>query len=149
MISAPAVRQETILLLLVDDSQADVFLMETCLEEAQLPVSLTLAEDGVMALDALGLALEQHQLPDLMLLDLNMPRRNGFEVLAAMQADSRYQGVPVVVLTSSTAAVDRQQALALGAKAFVTKPNGLIEVTRMLERAVAAAQGQENWETLG
>lgn len=63
--------------------------------------------------------------PDAIMVDLNLPRVDGFELLGAVRRDRRYASVPVAVLTSSRAERDRQQCLEMGANAFITKPSKL------------------------
>ncbi len=77
----------------------------------------TVASDGVDAMEKI-----RERTPDLMLLDIEMPRMNGFEVLQAMQSQSAYRDVPVLMLTSRSAAKYRKKAAELGASGFVTKP---------------------------
>lgn len=136
-------------ILLVEDSQADVFLMETSIELAEVPLQMSVAQDGLDALQALQEGLSGGQLPEVMLLDLNMPRMNGFETLAALRSQPEYAALPVVVLTTSAASVDRLRVHELGAQAFVTKPLGLLEVGRFLQDVVAALRGEQSWESLG
>ncbi|GAA5513835.1 response regulator rcp1 [Deinococcus carri] len=127
---------EQVRLLLVEDNAADVFLMEAALEAATLPVHLTVARDGVEALAQLEADRAAERLPDLVLLDLNMPRLNGFEVLAALRADPALASLVVVVFTTSSAETDVRRAYALQANSYVSKPATLDEflhLVRLLE----------------
>ncbi|GAA5534169.1 response regulator [Deinococcus aluminii] len=119
-------------LLLVEDNAADVFLLEAALEAATFPIHLKVAWDGVEALEHLAGAKDGGQLPDLILLDLNMPRLNGFEVLAALRADPALAPLVVVVFTTSSAETDVQQAYALQANAYVSKPATLDEFLHLV-----------------
>ncbi|WP_332813040.1 response regulator transcription factor [Ramlibacter sp.] len=77
-------------------------------------------------------------LPDLLILDVMLPGRNGFEVLKAIKADARLQSLPVIVLTAKTQQRDREMAEAIGAAAYLTKPfanRDLVEQVRRLTRA--------------
>ncbi|BCY08272.1 response regulator [Actinoplanes sp. L3-i22] len=110
--------------LLVDDDEADVLMVEEALETADVPPIVTRVADGRQALDFLrnrGVYAEAHR-PDLVLLDLNMPRMNGHEVLAAMKQDEELRTIPVVVLTTSSAREDVTASYREHASAFVTKP---------------------------
>jgi chemotaxis family two-component system response regulator Rcp1 len=113
-------------ILLVEDSPSDVRLMREALNATSLPVHVTLARDGVEAIDLLRQAdLGLASLPDLVLLDLNLPRKNGREVLAEIKASPNWRHLPVLVMTSSRADEDIQQAYNLNANSYITKPDDL------------------------
>jgi two-component system, chemotaxis family, response regulator Rcp1 len=112
-------------LLLVEDNDADVVLMQEALREAGLEHTLTVAPDGERALSHLR---EPRGLPDLVLLDLNMPRKDGREVLEEIKADPELLDVPVIVLTTSQSPTDVAFAYRNHANAYVRKPNGLDEL---------------------
>lgn len=106
-------------ILLVDDNPDHRFLAGRVLKAlaAQLPLTVEYATDGEEALVRLA-----GELPDLVLLDIKMPRKDGFEVLAAARADPRTRSLPIVVFTSSEAGADVERAEALGASGYMTKP---------------------------
>ena len=110
--------------LLVEDNPGDVLLTTEALEEAKLHINMSVVSDGVEALDFLYRrgAYAEAPRPDLMLLDLNMPRKDGREVLAEIKADPDLRGIPVVVLTTSHAEQDIVRTYNLHANAYVTKP---------------------------
>jgi len=110
--------------LLVEDNPGDVLLTTEALEEAKLHINMSVVSDGVEALAFLyrrGPYAEAPR-PDLMLLDLNMPRKDGREVLAEIKAAPDLRGIPVVVLTTSRAEQDIVRTYNLHANAYVTKP---------------------------
>ena len=113
--------------LLVEDNEADVRLTREALREPGPPVRLSYVADGEQALAFLrreeGYADAQR--PDLVLLDLNLPRKNGLEVLDELRADPELASVPVVMLTSSAAEQDVRSCYALGARSYVVKPHEL------------------------
>src|SRR5579875_1786966 len=113
------------ILLYVEDEDAAVFLFETAVKEASLDLQFYRVSDGEQAIAFLGRtgAYKTAPRPGLILLDLNLPRRNGFEVLAEVQRDASLVNIPVVVFTSSSLASDRQKSLALGALVYITKPS--------------------------
>ena len=114
-------------ILLVEDNPGDVRLTREALRESSLPSRLSVAGDGVEALAFLrreGKYAEAPR-PDLILLDLKLPRKGGLEVLAAIKADERLKQIPVVVLSSSTAPDDISRAYQLQASCYVTKPADL------------------------
>ena len=85
--------------------------------------------DGEAALRSL-----RHDAPDLLILDVMMPRLNGFEVLKKIRADALLQRLPVIVLTAKTQARDRETAIAVGADAYMTKPYSNREVVEQVRR---------------
>lgn len=109
-------------LLLVDDSEADLYLLEAALEHHGEALDIALAHDGEEAMAVLQGAVSGGRLPDLLVLDLNMPRMGGFEVLSAVRADPALRGLRVIIFTTSTAKGDELRAYELGATAFMTKP---------------------------
>lgn len=113
---------------LAEDDGDHIMLLERALGRYGRPFSLTVARDGQQAIEMLG----KVERPDVILLDINMPRRTGLEVLKVIRADARFTGVPTVILTTSTRAEDRQASLAQGADAFVTKPTSFRAFTDAL-----------------
>jgi two-component system, chemotaxis family, response regulator Rcp1 len=105
--------------LLVEDNPGDVDLVLDVLGASQWPVAVTVAIDGVDALERLA---APGDLPDLVILDLNLPKKDGRAVLREMKADPRLRRIPVVVLSSSEADRDLRDAYDLQASCFVTKP---------------------------
>lgn len=117
---SPVSASGTLELLLVEDEPADASLLRAALREAGSAVQLNHAVDAVEALQRLrrpGAAL-----PDLLLLDINLPRVNGRELLATLKADPLLAPLPVVVVSTSDAETDVQAAYALGAAGYLVKP---------------------------
>ena len=113
--------------LLVEDNEGDVRLTREALREAGDDVRLSAVTDGEQALAYLRRegGFSEAPRPDLVLLDLNLPRKNGVEVLDEMRSDERLASMPVIVLTSSAARQDIEACYARGANAFVVKPQDL------------------------
>lgn len=112
-------------ILIVDDEPGDVELIRSAIVEGRFICRTHVAEDGVEAMAFLrkeGAKFADAVTPDLVLLDLNMPRMTGREVLAAMREADHLARIPVVVLTTSDVERDVLQAYDLGASGFVTKP---------------------------
>ncbi|MFB3893919.1 MAG: response regulator [Phycisphaerae bacterium] len=136
MTSAAAVRPIDILL--VDDSPGDVRLTREALKEAKVHNRLFVVTDGVEAMDFL---LKKGKYgssprPDLILLDLNLPRKDGREVLAEVKADENLRRIPVVVLTTSRAEEDVFKAYNLHANCYISKPvdfDRFMEVVKSIE----------------
>jgi CheY-like chemotaxis protein len=117
--------------LLVEDNPADALITKEGLISAQMPCTLDTAADGVDALDFLhrrGRHAKARR-PDLVLLDLNMPRKGGHEVLAEIKADDGLKNIPVVVLTTSKSRKDVIEAYGLHANCFISKPMDFDEFT--------------------
>jgi two-component system response regulator len=111
-------------ILLVEDSSTDVMLAEEALEAAKMRNNLHVVKDGVEAMAFLrkeGKYADAPR-PDLMLLDLNMPRKDGREVLSEVKADDDLKTIPVVVLTTSQAQEDVLKAYGLHANCYISKP---------------------------
>jgi chemotaxis family two-component system response regulator Rcp1 len=122
--------------LLVEDNPADVRLTIEALKDAKVPTRLHVARDGVEAIRLLRDDTGLVPRPDLILLDLNLPRKDGREVLAEVKKDETLRHIPVVILTTSQAEQDILQSYRLGANAFVTKPveiDHFFEVVRSME----------------
>lgn len=113
-------------ILLVEDNPGDVDLAKEALTQFKTPHTLHVASDGAQALEFLaGPAGGATRLPDLILLDLNLPKTDGREVLAIIKNDERLGHIPVIVLSSSHAERDMQQAYRLHANCFLTKPTDI------------------------
>jgi two-component system response regulator len=126
--------------LLVEDNDDDIELTKRSFEKQPVPLKIEVAHDGQEACDFLfghGTSPEKQrsELPDLILLDLKMPKLDGFEVLSRIRANPLTKYIPVVILTSSSQMSDKIQAYAAGANSFVCKPvnfNEFLETTRQL-----------------
>ena len=115
---------EPVEILLVEDNPGDVRLTKEGLKRAKVVNNLQVAEDGVEALAFLRREGEYAHVarPDLILLDLNLPRKDGHEVLSELKADEELRYIPVVILTSSEAEEDVIRSYDLHANCYVTKP---------------------------
>ncbi len=124
-------------ILLVEDCSSDVRLIREALKETSVAVQINVARDGVEALDYLhGAERGFNTRPNLILLDLNLPRKNGREVLAEIKSSPKLKQIPVLVMTGSHADEDIAQAYALNANCYITKPCDLSEylnVVRAIE----------------
>lgn len=111
-------------ILLVEDNPGDVRLTKEALREAKVRNELYVAEDGVEAMDFLNRKGEHKNAPrpDLILLDLNLPKKDGREVLQEIKQDDALKRIPVVVLTTSRAEEDILRSYNLHANCYVTKP---------------------------
>ncbi|WP_254775323.1 Hpt domain-containing protein [Pseudoxanthomonas sp. GM95] len=120
---APAEQRHVPLVMVVDDSLTMRKVTSRVLERHNLEVST--ARDGVEALERL-----EERVPDLMLLDIEMPRMDGYELATAMRADPRFAGVPIVMITSRTGDKHRQRALEIGVQRYMGKPYQELDLMR-------------------
>ena len=110
--------------LLVEDSEADAVMVEETLLESKLKMELNVVHDGVEAMRYLRKEgkYQSRRVPDLIILDLNLPKKDGREVLAEIKEDDRLKQIPVVVLTTSSAEEDIVRSYKLHANCYITKP---------------------------
>lgn len=124
-------------MLLVEDNQNDVELMLTVLEDSNLAGKVVVACDGVEALDYLfrrgKFATRSEGIPTVVLLDINMPKINGLEVLRQIRADPQLQWLPVVMLTSSRIEQYITNSYEFGANAYVVKPVDFEEYVKVVK----------------
>jgi len=122
-------------ILLVEDNPGDVRLTAEALRDARVRNHLSVAKDGVDALAFLRQEGEHGQAPrpDLILLDLNLPKKGGREVLQEIKQDERLKHIPVVILTTSQAEQDIVQSYHLRANAYVTKPVDLEQFLKVIQ----------------
>ena len=133
-----AVSPKVIEVLLVEDNIGDVRLTQEALKEGRLLVNLTVARDGIEAMDILQQknSYAGATRPDLVLLDLNLPRKDGREVLREIKADPALKTIPVVILTTSEADADVRATYGAHANCYITKPvdmDRFFEIVKMLE----------------
>ncbi len=128
-------KADLIQILLVEDSRADIELTLEALEEARFANEVHVIRDGAEALDHLHRRAghEDARRPDLIILDLNLPRRSGHEVLADLKADADLRRIPVAVLTTSSAEVDVVSSYDLGANCYLTKPVDVAQFLRVVQ----------------
>lgn len=125
-------------ILLVEDNVADADLARELLEETGVECVLETVRDGEEATELIQDRREMPDLlPNLILLDLNLPRKDGREVLQELKSDALLRRIPVVVLTTSSSQLDVAQAYELQANAYVTKPMDLDAFSRTIEALAA------------
>lgn len=126
--------------LLADDSDDDVFLMKRAFSSAGVDASLEVARDGEETIDCLESRVRSgtdwDEVPDILLLDLKMPRKGGFEVLEWVRSHRRLRRLVVIVMTSSMAQADVDRAYDLGVNGFLVKPSEYAELVAMTRRLV-------------
>lgn len=121
-------------ILLIDDNDDDCRFFTDTLKRLYPSIQLARAEDGRYGLDALK---EMASLPDLIFLDINMPRMNGWECLAELKTQKEYAEIPVVMFTTSSFKAETEKAKNLGAKLFVTKPFDYAGFKEVLQHVIS------------
>ncbi|WP_199329986.1 response regulator [Calothrix membranacea] len=124
--------------LLVEDNPGDALLTRIALEDSKISVNLSVVEDGVEAMAFLRKQDKYADVPhpDIVLLDLNLPKKDGREVLAEIKGDAHLRRIPVVVLTTSQAEEDIVKAYNLAANCYITKPvdfDQFVRIVRSIE----------------
>ena len=127
-------RIKPIQILLVEDNPGDVFLAKEALKESKMYSNLIVVHDGQEAMDYLIQKNHPDAVrPDLILLDLNLPRKTGYEVLEEIKNDNRLSRIPVVILTSSEEETDIVRTYSLHANAYITKPLDLNQFIKIVD----------------
>ncbi|MFI8603426.1 response regulator [Cellulophaga baltica] len=132
---------KSITILLVEDNEGDVLLTTEALESCKITNTLKVVNDGEEALNFVFKKgpFATEKTPDLILLDVNLPKKNGHEVLQILKADSTYKHIPVVMLTTSSSTLDIKKAYSHYVNCYITKP---VEPTDFLS---AVAQIENFW----
>ena len=130
-------------ILLAEDNPGDAFLINEALSSAELHFRLHRVEDGGQALKALDEIEKQQGIVNLIVLDLNLPKVSGHELLARIRANQYFRETPVIVMTSSDSPEDRKQANALGVASYLRKPTDLNEFLSFGALVKAVCQRQD------
>jgi CheY-like chemotaxis protein len=111
----------------VEDDDTVAFAFRTVMEEAKIPLTIARVSDGAKALEYLRAqgCFAHAQRPDIVFLDLNLPKVDGWQVLAAIYQDKQLCVIPVIVLSTSARQTDKERAFSLGAKYYISKPSTL------------------------
>ncbi|MBF0566837.1 MAG: response regulator [Nitrospirae bacterium] len=122
-------------ILLVEDDQGDVDLMMEGLNKAKILINMNVVDDGVKAMKYLRheAPYTDSAVPDLLLLDLNLPLKDGREVLAEIKSDENLKTIPIVVLTTSDSEKDILKSYSLGANCYLTKPVNFSRFVEMVQ----------------
>lgn len=131
-------RDFPIVILIAEDDEDDRLLIKEAFVESELPVSLYFVGDGEVLMDYLHhrggyCEVSQSPRPDMILLDLNMPKKDGRQALAEIKSDPELRHIPIVILTTSKESKDILRSYDLGANSFITKPvtfGGLVELMK-------------------
>ncbi len=131
---------QTRTILYVEDDDGAFFLAAMVLQEMAPEIQLLRASDGEQALAMLRNLAPYQEVPkpDLVLLDLNLPAKNGFEVLSDLKRSESLRAIPVVIFSTSQSESDRSASLALGARDYVTKPSSFQRFVEALKSACSS-----------
>lgn len=121
-------------LLIIEDNPDDVELTMLALEQANMEENIVIATDGAEAIDYLFSDTTSHPLPDLILLDLQLPKVSGLEVLQRIRSDAKTKMLPIVILTTSNEEVDRLQGYSLGCNSYIRKPVNYDEFVNVIQQ---------------
>lgn len=121
-------------ILIVEDNPADVYLIRECLTDRGIIPHLHIVSDGDEALRFLEKRspFENKPLPKLVMLDLNLPKISGFQVLEFIKKDIRFKAIPVIILSTSSSTKDISQSYSLNANCYVVKPKDLDDFSRVV-----------------
>jgi len=109
-------------ILLVDDDPEDRMIVHDGLQELGVGNVLEFAENGELAFDLLNKKFEDGLLPCLIVLDLNMPKMSGTEILMSLKDDARFKDIPVIIYSTSINPLEKERCLELGAHSYIIKP---------------------------
>lgn len=126
-------QQTSLHILLVEDNAGDVLLFRKLMQRIESSAKISVATDGEMASDFLNCCGVNGR-PDIVVLDLNLPKKSGFEVLAGIRGAAHLQGLPVFILTTTRGEMDRTKSHEMGASGFLTKPALLNDYEALLSR---------------
>ncbi len=123
-------------IMLVEDNEGDIILIQDALEEAKILNNMTVARDGAEAIEMLEKIVSDSpsSLPDLILLDINLPRKNGHEVLGILKSNSSLKQIPIIVLTTSSSELDIFKAYDLHANCYIIKPVEINEFLKVVSK---------------
>ena len=128
-----------LLIYLVDDDDDDRLLLQEAFRQHPSTCTIQEFEDGQYVIDYLGTTTTD-EFPNLILLDLNMPRMNGFDTLRVLRKHREWKMIPVAILTTSDDPSDRQRSKELGADAYMVKPPNYAHLQDVINRGVAMAE---------
>jgi len=125
-------------ILLVEDNEGDIVLTKEALEEIAMDITLSVTKDGKQAIDFLNQNEEYKSatIPDLVLLDINLPKKNGHEVLQYIKENEKLKHIPVIMLTTSSSERDIDLTYSNHANCYITKPSDVNEYIEALSATV-------------
>lgn len=107
---------------LVDDDAEDRFIVEEALHTVQPGVGVRIAENGLQGLKVLNELYEEGKIPCVIVLDVNMPKMGGPEMLSRLKSDERFNDIPVIIYSTSINPYEKEKCIQMGAHSYITKP---------------------------
>lgn len=135
--------EKSIKILLADDDEADRLLFREAFDELNVGTSVGTVNDGYELMHLLK-NTEAENLPQILFLDINMPRKNGLECLKEIRADKKYKEVSVAIYSTSSSENDMQETFLHGANVYIHKPNDFRKLKKVLEKAINYANMYQN-----
>lgn len=132
-------KKETMNVLLIEDNPHDVELLRVAVERSLLPMNILVLSDGALAVHYITVGREQNgsSIPDIVLLDMNVPKRNGLEVLEVLKANPPMSVVPVIMLSTSNSNRDIEECYSRGAASYIVKPQEYPRLVDFVKRLYA------------
>ncbi len=130
---------KSINILLIEDNEGDIHLLREAFEESCFNAKLNIVRNGEEAIDFIFKSgdYKEVQMPNLILLDINIPMKNGYEILCKIKSDKRTDKIPVIMLSTSSSPEDKDRALISKANHYITKPTesvGFLELVNQIEK---------------
>jgi CheY-like chemotaxis protein len=133
-------------ILLIEDNEGDILLTREALQDSKITNTVNVIRDGEAAIDFFSNLVNKEELPDLILLDINLPKKSGHEVLVYLKNNEKYKHIPVIVLTTSSSQRDITLSYKNYANCFITKP---MDVTEFLDVIIKIEEFWFNIVTIG
>ena len=121
-------------ILLIEDNEGDILLTKEAFEESKIANRIQTIKDGRAAIDYFESMTDQQQFPNLVLLDINLPKISGHDVLSFMRQSERFKGIPVVMLSTSSAEKDILQSYQNNVNCYITKPIDIDEFINAIRK---------------
>jgi CheY-like chemotaxis protein len=131
-------KEKSIKILLADDDEADRLLFKEAFDELNIGTTVETVNDGDELMHFMQ-NTETENLPQILFLDINMPRKNGLECLKEIRADIKYKEVSVAIYSTSSSENDMQETFLNGANVYIHKPNDFQKLKKLLEKAIVYA----------
>ncbi len=119
-------------ILLIEDNEGDILLTREALQDSKITNTVNVIRDGEAAIDFFSNLVNKEELPDLILLDINLPKKSGHEVLVYLKNNEKYKRIPVIILTTSSSERDITLSYKNYANCFITKPMDVTEFMHVI-----------------